>query len=833
MLTLKGPIPTHISQPLTCGAEVFSEKIQGNYGLFGARIAPEELLFLLAAPPELPAEGGSMTTLVDQQTKIDVQSLNLDVVNHVINRILLDGSESFTYQDQVYVTTVLNRLGISDAAQFMAQVRQLRTESESTFHLLSLYRSELARYVERREAGEPVPALPLPAAEDAPPRPEDPRTALCMSILRRLDTANLYEMVCAFHQSWRTGETHFHRHELRIAEQLRFSGAVSLVENQQALYQRTQVQLLHHLNRYEAGTLLEPPENEEAVLTQAAAALLITAVDNALTVVLNRPQFLREQWMYLENALRQTAENSLSRFESYHTQSPPALRTLEQAAEAAWNRYAAELRIYQALRAQINPQAAEPVFLPFLPPEAGGNLFSLTHIVRQEPEKDGETLQSLPGRERMEVRSTERDRRLEALRILRSKRSVQETLRELRTQETEISPRLLPLYRTERETVRTQAAGWNGETQERVFRTFLQSREIQRLWPPRPTVERFVRQSETRFFAAEHLRELRQELRTIPPPSGGKMESAAPLHPGGTAFLPPPPAPYPPPLELTPQEAEIQAPETLLEVLQRIDQHNRYLQQAIRQEAAKQEQIPPASPDLRRTMRDALRALEEPEALEWLLPAPESGREHTAPAFTPEETALLKQAAPSDRTLYEAVLLYQKDPEAAMAKGLLRPGNLGALHAELQRALQMEPAELEHPGEMEPPARVEQTETVLEFFRQLPAVRPAAPPPAVMPRPAVQTVHRRTETAEELLERMETQRTRRTAETEHREEITRREVRETDVTQLERTMTARTTEDITELVNRALSRQMRTITDQVYRQMERRLQAERSRRGRF
>ncbi len=80
---------------------------------------------------------------------------------------------------------------------------------------------------------------------------------------------------------------------------------------------------------------------------------------------------------------------------------------------------------------------------------------------------------------------------------------------------------------------------------------------------------------------------------------------------------------------------------------------------------------------------------------------------------------------------------------------------------------------------------------------------------------------------------METQRTRRTAETEHREEITRREVRETDVTQLERTMTARTTEDITELVNRALSRQMRTITDQVYRQMERRLQAERSRRGRF
>ena len=86
---------------------------------------------------------------------------------------------------------------------------------------------------------------------------------------------------------------------------------------------------------------------------------------------------------------------------------------------------------------------------------------------------------------------------------------------------------------------------------------------------------------------------------------------------------------------------------------------------------------------------------------------------------------------------------------------------------------------------------------------------------------------------EELLEQLEQQRTQRTVRTESSEEITRQNIRQTDVTQVERQVVTQTTEDITELVNRTLARQMRTISDQVYRQMEKRLQTERSRRGRL
>ena len=43
---------------------------------------------------------------------------------------------------------------------------------------------------------------------------------------------------------------------------------------------------------------------------------LVTAVDNTVTEVLNRPQLLREQWVQIENAIWQTAENTISRSDS-------------------------------------------------------------------------------------------------------------------------------------------------------------------------------------------------------------------------------------------------------------------------------------------------------------------------------------------------------------------------------------------------------------------------------------------------------------------------------------------------------------------------------------
>ena len=152
MLTLKTPIQLHIAQGLTGNMDTFGERIRGNYSLLGAHYTPKDLLFFLSAPPELPEELGGMTTLVSQQSHVDIRTVTMDVVNHVVNRILLDGTEQFTYQDQVYLTMVLNQLGITNVAQFMEQVRQLRAETENTVQLTRLYRSELEKILQRQAA---------------------------------------------------------------------------------------------------------------------------------------------------------------------------------------------------------------------------------------------------------------------------------------------------------------------------------------------------------------------------------------------------------------------------------------------------------------------------------------------------------------------------------------------------------------------------------------------------------------------------------------------------------------------------------------------------------
>ena len=382
MLTIKAPIQLHIAQGLTGNSDTFGERIRGNYGMLGARYTPKDLLFLLIAPPELPEEMGGMTTLVSQQNSVDVRSVTMDVVNNVVNRIMLDGTQQFTYQDQVYITSVLNKLGVTNVEQFMEQIRQLRTENERTVQLTKLYRSELERVIQRQTAGEHAPALPISAAgaEEEQTAVSDPRTSMSLNILQRLETTKLYETVHNFQRNWSRGATHFQNNEFRLAEQLRFSNSVSLAQIKQQIYEQPQLNLLHHLNRYETSVMLEAPENEEAVLSQAAAAALVSAVDNTVTEVLNRPQIRQEQWLRIENAISQTAENTLSRFESYHSQTNQNTLHPVPDAQAAWNYYAQELQEYRALYQQMYPKAAEHGRVIGLPEVTRRELLRLTNV---------------------------------------------------------------------------------------------------------------------------------------------------------------------------------------------------------------------------------------------------------------------------------------------------------------------------------------------------------------------------------------------------------------------------------------------------------------------
>ena len=107
------PIQLNMGQPPLTISTVFEEKLLSAYELMPAQITPKELLLLTTSPPELPEDLGGMTTVAVNTNQTNYHELSLHIVNNVVNRLLLSQENGFTYQDSVYLTMALHKLGVS------------------------------------------------------------------------------------------------------------------------------------------------------------------------------------------------------------------------------------------------------------------------------------------------------------------------------------------------------------------------------------------------------------------------------------------------------------------------------------------------------------------------------------------------------------------------------------------------------------------------------------------------------------------------------------------------------------------------------------------------
>lgn len=328
MLTLKEPLSLRCCRPPSNRAEAFGEKILGNYALLASSFGPRELLFLLTAPPELPENLGGMTTLVAENHLSEQHTVLLNVVNQVVNRILLSHQSDFTYQDQVYLTTALHKLGVTDVAQFMGEVRDLREEERTVSTLLALYREEVSR-PSGLAAEPPDPADPAiaPPGQAVPPATPAPRYYLHDEVYRRLHTQALYASLNAYNQAFFHVSAIARGQLLRLSEELRVSNHLALSSLRAEHLEASTLILSQRLNHYEVGDLLPPPASEEDVLSQAAAAALFSTLEHTLVQRLSQSFGGNTLWQDFRQSLAQTVQTALSRFEAYHSQS--ALHTWE------------------------------------------------------------------------------------------------------------------------------------------------------------------------------------------------------------------------------------------------------------------------------------------------------------------------------------------------------------------------------------------------------------------------------------------------------------------------------------------------------------------------
>lgn len=322
MLSLKEPIQLNSQRGMTSISDSFGAKIIGNYGLLGARFAPKDLLFALTTPVEFPEDMGGITTIAVEQSTTNMRQVTLDVVTNVVNRIHLANTPTFTYQDQVYITSVLNKLGITDVQEFMTQVKNLREDNMSTTTLINLYQQELKRLGKGADAiADPsLKRGESPVSREGDASQPRPRHFLHDAIYQRLQTAQVYHTVNSFQRSYAESTQFFRNQELRTTEQLRISQSLMLQELKQQVHYGDAISLRHHINHYELGDILPPPVTQEQVYEQASVAALLTAVDNVTLQAIDRSLHRSDLWLNVTHAVSQSAENTLTRFERYHSE---------------------------------------------------------------------------------------------------------------------------------------------------------------------------------------------------------------------------------------------------------------------------------------------------------------------------------------------------------------------------------------------------------------------------------------------------------------------------------------------------------------------------------
>ena len=319
MLTIHTPIELTVNPSMLQLNDNFTERITGNYKILGARLEPEDMLHFLSEPPEIYLAEGGMTSLVNNQNNVENRTLKMDVINNVLNRILVSDTYHMTYQDEVFITSILKKIGVTDVREFIRQVQNVRQETKNTTQLTDLYWSQseaLSQLLEFRQeqAKQENPQETEEQAEGAPV------FWLQQEIMNRLQTGVIYQELRNYisnslHQSSFIGGA-----EMQISEQT--ITAQQILLNKLKNYTTTEEQPLvyHYLNTYEMGDEIQVEESHDQVVSQMVQAVLLNALHQMYAI--RTEELLRQDnvWYQLAGAVYQAAENTYQRFDAYHEQ---------------------------------------------------------------------------------------------------------------------------------------------------------------------------------------------------------------------------------------------------------------------------------------------------------------------------------------------------------------------------------------------------------------------------------------------------------------------------------------------------------------------------------
>lgn len=303
MLKIKGQIKLKSLKGITLAPNILYDRIGVYYRVMNLQISAEDFLHLLNCPPEINLwEGEKFHLTVNNDT--NNQYLKMELINQMLNLLLLLEQRGLSYQDSIFVTSMLKKTGIKQTGELLRDIRRSLKEAGTIKKLTDMYRCngslirELARGKEKKSAV---------------------RYALSSVVYQRLQTEKIYHEVYEKNRQYDSAMQTVNHQELIMAEQIRAARSLFLFRLQKECTFRESGGIELYINPYEAGAGKETTVTRETVLSEILSAAVLGLVNNIWQIRREQMEQRIYPQFWIVQSLYHSMKNVFDRYEIFHT----------------------------------------------------------------------------------------------------------------------------------------------------------------------------------------------------------------------------------------------------------------------------------------------------------------------------------------------------------------------------------------------------------------------------------------------------------------------------------------------------------------------------------
>ncbi len=232
MLTLKAPLEISARTEYINDYDGFGKRIEAGYSLMSSHIESGDLLHVANTPPEVYiAESEGMTSILSQATQNNTNYEKVEIINNLMNRIIMSADVNLTYQDRVFITDALYKLGIRDDRKFMSTFMKFVEDNKDKNRVINMFLSGSSNVENIRNM---ITDIVNNTEKNESEYLQIEENKLSNQIFERLQTGAVYQIVSNFNRT--TENTEINADEYSMTEQNLLSSNILMQKIDEYMY---------------------------------------------------------------------------------------------------------------------------------------------------------------------------------------------------------------------------------------------------------------------------------------------------------------------------------------------------------------------------------------------------------------------------------------------------------------------------------------------------------------------------------------------------------------------------------------------------------------------